>query len=413
MPTLRDEPGPPAEILAVGGKSYAFGLRWTSAAAKASLIGDAAAAARAEGANYVALHRGFNQFGLATVRNVPAGIRGAFHRPLVGAAAIADAAGAATLAAFPLEDGRWLVLAIDRKGFLPDGDTIVADAAEAKERIESLIRQSPTSWRRKYVPADWGIPESKSVSPQDLLVRSRAPRLISLWLLANRRHVRIVLASAATITCVIGAVLIRGVTSPVPVVTPPFQQPKPVAAVWTPAGLALDRCISAFRDAQRYVAVPGWVLGKYACEGGEGVSLSFARGAVGQISAMRTMLPAAHLSDDGRSAVLALPLPALPRISATAEFAGRERYQLVGIDLAQRLNGVFALQAGRSLLPGEASAAAPNQSWTAITWTYQTRAPAIVWASAIARLGSISLDTLIYAPSDNLWQLSGTLYAGN
>ena len=43
------------------------------------------------------------------------------------------------MAAFPLDDDRWLVLAIDRKGFLPDGDMIVPDAEQAKARIERLI----------------------------------------------------------------------------------------------------------------------------------------------------------------------------------------------------------------------------------------------------------------------------------
>jgi len=410
---IRNEPGSPAEILTVGGKSYAFGLRWTSAAARSSLVGDAEAAARAEGANYVALHRGFNQFGLAAVRNVPPGIRGASYRPLVGAAAIADAAGAATLAAFPLEDGRCLVLAIDRKGILPDGDTVVADAAVARLRIEALIRQSPTSWRRKFVPADWGIPDSKSVSPQALLVRSRAPHLVSLWLLSNRRQVQIVLVSALAAICAIGAVLFKALTAPAPMVSLPFQPPKPITAAWTPAGLAIDRCLSAFRDAQRYIAVPGWPLGKYNCQGGEAVTLSFVRAAAGQISLLRAMAPAAQLSDDGRSAVLAFPLTGLARISAAAGFAPRQRYQLVGVDLAQRLNGAFTLQSTRRPLPGEATAASVNQSWAAFTWTYQTQAPAIVWAGALARLGSISLDTLTFTPIDNLWQLSGTLYAGN
>jgi hypothetical protein len=412
MRVLRDEPPPPAEILAVGGKSYAFGLRWTSAAAQSALSGEAEAAARAEGANYIALHRSFNQFGLATIRNVPGGIRGALYRPLAGAAAIADAAGAATLAAFPLEDGRWLVLAIDRKGFLPDGDAIVDDAADAKARIEALIRQSPTSWRRKFVPTEWGIPDSRSVSPKDLLVRARAPHLVSLWLLVHRRRIRNAMVSAAVAACALVGLLVRSLTEPAPVASVPFHPPKPVAAVWTPAGLAIDRCLSAFRDAQRYVAVPGWRLGKYSCQAGEAITLSFQRDLAGQISALLSTEPAAQLSDDGRSAVLALAFPGLSRVSAAAEFAPRQRYQLVGIDLAQRLNGAFMLQPARRAIPGEPPVAA-NQSWAAFTWTYQTQAPAIVWAGAIARLGAISLETLVFSPADNLWQLSGSIYASN
>jgi hypothetical protein len=335
------------------------------------------------------------------------------HRPLAGVAAIADAAGAATLAAFPLEDGRWLVLAIDRKGFLPDGDLIVPGAAQAKARIAALIAQSPTSWRRKFVPADWGVPDAKSVRPQDLLARSRAPRLVSLWLLTHRRHLQCALAGAVAASLAVLVFLLREPAMPAPVPAVPPQPPKPAEAVWTPAGLTIDRCLSAFRDAQRYIAVPGWPVTKYACQGGEAVTVGFTRTGDGQISAITSLAPAAQLSEDGRSAVLALPLPALPRVSATAGFAPRRRYQLVGIDLAQRLNGVFTLEAARKPLPGETSAAAANRSWTVFTWTYRTRAPAIVWAGAIARLGSISVDTLIFTPTDSLWQLSGSLYARN
>jgi hypothetical protein len=402
-----------AVILSAGGRSYAFGLRWTSASARGPLVAEAEAAAAVEGANYVAFHRGFNQFGLAAIRDAPPGLWGAGYRPRVGAAAIADAIGAAALAAFPLEDGRWLVLAIDRKGILPDGDLVVADATAARARIDHLIAQSPTAWRRKYLPADWGVPEAKAVSPDSLLRRSRAPRLVSVWRLTHRRTLLVGLALPATALAAAAAIVIRLFAASSPVAQAPFQPPRPVAAIWTPAALAIDRCLSAFRDAERFRAVPGWVTTKYTCQGGEGVSVSFARVGDGQISMFHALVPTAQLSDDGRSAVLSLPLPALPRISATAAFSSRQRYQLMGLDLAQRLNATFTVQAARKLLPGESGAASPGQAWKAFTWTYQTQAPAIVWASAIARLGSVAIDTLIYSPADNLWQLTGSLYASN
>jgi hypothetical protein len=131
----------------------------------------------------------------------------------------------------------------------------------------------------------------------------------------------------------------------------------------------------------------------------------------GQVSLLRSLLPAAQLSDDGRAAILALPLTALPRISATGAFAAREHYRIVGLDLSQRLNGIFTLQAGRTPLPGEAEATPLNQAWTAVTWSYQTQAPAIVWAGALARFGAISVETLTFSPADNLWQITGSLYA--
>ena len=55
---MRDDTIPATEILVVGGRSYAFGLRWTSAATGSAFIKEATAAAIAEGANFVALHRG-------------------------------------------------------------------------------------------------------------------------------------------------------------------------------------------------------------------------------------------------------------------------------------------------------------------------------------------------------------------
>ena len=402
-----------AEMLALGRRTYAFGLRWTSAASRRSLVAEALAAARAEKAGHVVLHRGFNQFGLAADLQALAGVLGAGRLPRSGAAAIAASIGPATLAAFPLDDGRWLVLAIDRKGFLPDGDTIVADGAAAKARVEQLIAQSPTSWRRKLVPQDWNISDSRSVSPNRLLGRSRAPSLVPLWLLANRRRLAAGAVATVSLVLLVALLAIHQILSSPPAIFLPPPPPKSVAAVWTPAGLAIDRCLSAMRDAQRYATVPGWPVVKYACQGGEGLTVSFARKGDGQIGMIRGLVPSAQLSDDGRSAILALPLPALPRISATGRFAPRARYQLTGLDVAQRLNGAFALQAARAPLPGEAKDSVRGQDWAAFTWTYQTQAPALAWAGAIARLGSISVDTLVLTPTDDLWQLTGTLYASN
>ncbi len=409
---LPDATAAPAVILNAGSGSYAFGLRWTSAR-RGSLLAEAEAAALAEGANYVVIHRGFNQFGLATFPDRPLGASSALFRPLAGAAAVANSVGTAALAAFPLDDGRWLVLAIDRKGILPDGDRIVPDEKAARARVDLLIGQSPIAWRRKYLPAGWGIPDSKSISPEGLLSRSRVPRLLSLWLLTRRRQLLLGFGSLVAFSAVGAALVVHLLTVSSPIAQMPFQPPKPVAAIWTPAGLAIDRCLSALRDAQRYRAVPGWITAKYVCQGGAAMTVSFARSGDGQISMLRTLVPAALLSDDGRSAALTLALEPLPHVSALAEFASRQRYQLTGLDLAQRLNGTFALQGARSLLPGETVSPAGSQAWTVLAWSFQTQAPAIVWASAIARLGSISVDTLTYSPSDNLWLLAGSLYASN
>ena len=411
--TLDEQAAGNAEILVVGGRPYAFGLRWTSATSRSAIEQEAKVAAIAEGANYVVIHPGYNQFGLASIANGLAGFRSWFYRPRSGAATIALAAGAATLAAFPLDDDRWLVLAIDRKGILPDGDMIVANAEQAKARIEALVAQSPATWRKKFVPEDWGIADSRTVNPADLLSRLGAPRLAPLWLLTNRRRIRLAFAAFGAFLAATAFAVFRFIAAPPPVAVIPFHPPKPVAAVWTPAALTLDRCLSALRSAQRYNAVPGWIPAKYTCENGESLVVDFLRDGNGQISVIRSLLPQAQLSDDGRSAVLTIPLSALPLVSAIGSFALREQYRQVGLDLSQRLNGAFTLQAGRKLLPGETDITQPGQTWKLFSWTYQTRAPAIVWASAIARLGSLSVDTLVFSPADNLWQISGSLYASH
>jgi hypothetical protein len=194
----------------------------------------------------------------------------------------------------------------------------------------------------------------------------------------------------------------------------PVQPPKPVAAVWTPAVMSLDRCLSAIEDAKRYNAVPGWIPSNYACANGESLVVNFNSLGNGQISVIRSILPQAHISDDGRSAILVTPLsPTLPRIATAGAFAAREQYRLIGLDLSQRLNGIFTIEAVRKLLPGESDAAQQGQTWRLFAWTYRTQAPAIVWASAIARLGSIGVDSLVFTPASNLWQIGGVLYASN
>jgi hypothetical protein len=414
MALAHPEPTPSlAEILVVGGRPFVFGIRWTSAVARSSLDAEATLAAMAEGASHIVLHRAYNQFGLASVATPATGFGRWFYSPRAGVAQVALAAGAATLAAFPLDDGRWLVLAIDRKGFLPDGDVIVAGEEQARARIDQLIAQSPTSWRRKFVPDAWGIPDGKAANPADLLAGSGAPRLIPLWRLVQRRRIRFGVGSAglAAVAGIFAAVRIA--IAPTPPRIMPVQQPKPVAAVWTPAGLALDQCLKGFRSADRYHAVPGWLPTKYSCQGGETVAVTFARRGDGQISIIRALVPEARLSDDGRAAVVTFPLGPLAHISATGAFAPRERYRLIALDLSQRLNGAFSLQAARAPLPGETRSVPPNQSWTLLGWSYQTSAPAPVWATAIARLGAIAIDTLVYSPGENLWQVSGSLYASN
>ena len=116
-------------------------------------------------------------------------------------------------------------------------------------------------------------------------------------------------------------------------------------------------------------------------------------------------------------------------------FAPEWKYQvsLIGQSLSEGMNffrlsnvGICSLSPCSAHEPrgARANGFAPWREWPARTRLlrviradglplHQTRAPAIVWAGAIARLGSLSLDTLSYAPSDNLWQLSGTLYAAN
>ncbi len=412
-PVLQGAPDFPAEILVVAGRAYVFGLRWTSATSRATLETEAKAAATAEGANYIVLHRTYNQFGLAKLANSPSGAAAWFHRPRSGIASVALSAGTATLAAFPLDDDRWLVLAIDRKGFLPDGDMIVATAERAKARIETLIAQSPTSWRRKFLPAEWAIADAKTVDPRSLLIRNGAPRLVPLWFLANRLRIRAAVGLVTGMVTALGIAAMHfiGARPPEPVVT--FQAPKPVAAIWTPAAFAIDSCLSALRSAQRYNAVPGWIPAKYSCLGGDSVAIDFTRMPSGQIAMIRMLLPQAHVSDDGRAAVLAIPLSTLPRVSAAALFAPPERYRVIGLDVSQRLDGSFALDAPKKLLPGEAATAQPNQAWRLFSWSYQTRAPAIVWASAIARLGAISIESIVFTPTDNRWQLTGSLYASN
>jgi hypothetical protein len=206
----------------------------------------------------------------------------------------------------------------------------------------------------------------------------------------------------------------RFATMPQPIAIVPIQPPKPVMAMWTPAALSLDRCLSAIEDARRYNTVPGWIPSKYTCANGGSLVVNFNSLGNGQISVIRSVLPQAHLSDDGRSAVLAIPLsPTLPRIASAGAFAPREQYRLIGLDLSQRLNGVFTIEASKSLLPGEADATLPGQNWRLFAWTYRTQAPAIVWAGAIARLGSICVESLAFTPASNLWQIGGVLYASN
>jgi hypothetical protein len=186
--------------------------------------------------------------------------------------------------------------------------------------------------------------------------------------------------------------------------------PKPAAAVWSPAPLSLDQCLTELAGAERVRAVAGWLPNKFTCLPGKSLFIDFTRTGSGQISTIIDMLPAAQLSDDGRSATLSLALDPLPEISSIGPFDPDTRYRLVGLDLEQRLNGSFTIQPVRKPLPGESNAA-PPAPWTQLTWSYRTSAPPPVWAPALSRFGAIEIESLVHAPGDNLWFISGSLYA--
>jgi hypothetical protein len=253
--------------------------------------------------------------------------------------------------------------------------------------------------------------DSKSIGPKDLLSRSGTVRLTPLWFLINRRPLRAGLAAATLVLAVGAFVAFKYATSLPPVVLIPFSAPEPFAASWTPAAVSLDRCFSAIAGARRYNAVPGWSLTKYSCIAGKNLVVDFSRIGNGQISAINAFIPMARLSDDGRSATLTIKLPAQLRVSSTGPFTTRQDYQVIGLDVAQRLNGVFALQVERQLLPGETDSSTIGLPWKQYDWTYQTQAPPAVWAGAITLLGAISVETLIHSPADNGWQLTGNIYA--
>ena len=130
---------------------------------------------------------------------------------------------------------------------------------------------------------------------------------------------------------------------------------------------------------------------------------------------LRSMLPAAQLSDDGRTAVLSIPLAALPRVSATgAVRRARGLSPRSALDMAQRLNGSFNLLAGKKLLPGETDTTTPNQAWKLFTWTYQTSGAGHRLGRCASR-GSVRSASTRWSsvPADNLWQITGSLYASN
>jgi hypothetical protein len=399
-----------AVVLVTHGRSFAFGLRWTSATSRATLVQEAQAAAATEGASYVAVHPAYNQFGLACISPPPRGLARWLFQPRSGASSIALAVGTAALAAFPLEDGRWLVLAFDRKGILPDGDLILENEVAAQERVTVLLDQSPAVWRKRFVPEHWGIPDSRSVHPTELLVKSRAPRLKPIFLLANRGWLRIGLVASALTLVALGAGILRVSSETVPTLLAPTPPAKPTAAKWTPAPFSIDQCLFELAVAEKFRAVAGWVPTKFTCLAGTSLFIDFSRSGNGQISTLLDMLPPAQIADDGHTATLTLPLEPLPQISSLGPFDLQTRYRRTVLDLGQRLNGTFSIQPARKLLPGESAASVPSP-WAQFAWSYRTAAPPAVWAGALSQFGAFDIESLSHTPGDKLWLISGSLYA--
>jgi|GEM_PF-902498 len=150
---------PSAAIIDVAGMQAAFGLSWRRLKGHASPDREARAEARRLGAAAIAVRPQKRHFGFARDLDLPR-----VRRVRVAASAIADAYPHTMMGAWPLPDGQWWCVALDRGEVYPMfGDLLVPDEAAARRWFDE--RRPENDWSTLAVPADWDLERAR---PEEL-----------------------------------------------------------------------------------------------------------------------------------------------------------------------------------------------------------------------------------------------------
>lgn len=428
-----------AELIERFEERFALGLKWVPAAAPASAKDEAKRTAAAEKARLYTLRtdpKAMPQYA------VSAGGQDAQPGMIAAAAVIASHIGGTFLAALPLPDGRYWIIALDG-GVLrePEPDIVLADEGTARrylaERLDRLRSDFSADDTAVYAPVDWhddyagmGLTAFEPPDVWAILDSAKGPRLLPTT--RSKLPVAIGLAIVAAVAAAGGftyyslkeaeaerqAAAQRGVERQARAeveksFSPPWaKRPSPKTV--------LAACYGAF--GQLYTNVEGWRARQLRCIGGTTVEiewLQLRRSA--PLATVRTAMAAAApaavpvgLTPSGNSITYQMGL-ALPDAELATEptLAPLDAQQAM-LAVTQNVNIGLTIESRKEEQPPVPPAAkrlasppkVPTFRWTEWT-TVSSTDPRLL---PLADMPGVIVNNVILAPERVEWTIKGAIY---
>lgn len=378
------------QILAMGGADYALGLIWLTPAKGAGVRADCARHAREYKATHALYGKGIRQFALADTAGQP--YQPTQRRPCYSAAlAVATALREPTIfAAFALESGFYVVARVNNQ-FLPDGDRLFDDEAEAQAFFDryKAATQWPTALR--FAPGEWKIPSTPEAALDEIL--GSAPPTPTLRRPPLPPTYYYVAGGALAAAAVFAGWTYLFHHSAAPLRQRQHYEPLPTELV--SFGTSARTCDSAAAEFHRKVWVPGWPVSQMTCDGAA-LTATLTRHPRAP-RAWIAAIPEATVADDLETASVPATLSGTPQpsplspdqLANQADIVRRLRI------IANNLGGTaptFTMAPPRLIGTGDPPTGGPP--WMRMTWTFTTTAPAEYWIPPIASLPATSLGSI-------------------
>lgn len=402
-------PGHQTTILALGGRQFAFGLRWTTVGPAGNLQAASQQAARADNANFVVVRKRIRQFGVA---HVPIELKPSRFRAWHSAAAtLADAERGQWLGFWRLADGTVYGVAVGTKGILPDGDRLFANEEDAQAALTSL--QNVQHWRRVICPAEWAVPGAVQQPLAELLSGHRGQALEAVGK-GGVTGVALKMAGvlAFGVPTLVGLLYWRGYLSPrVVVQEAQAKAPDPVPARYLAAANVAQGCLTAINGAMQGVGIPGWRVGSLSCDGR---ALSVNYRPYGRYP-FRSLdgLPNVAASSDGKTATITYPVQGVAETVSFGPFPTAADTANHLVRVAEKLHaGEVSVPAPRVVAPPVEAGRQPLQApplFQTGTFSLTTVAPPDLWSAHLA-LPNLAITAITLQPVGMIWNLKGITY---
>lgn len=395
----------------VGDRLYVAGMTWRSHIDPRTRLRVAAGeAARRSGARWMVLRDRAGQYG------VPAGVLppAVDARPAWSLAALlADGIHGTWIGAWPLKDGRCIVIVAGSSGILPDGDRVFAESAEARAHVDAMV--ATATWRHIYAPDDWSVPGAKPTPLDRLIPQARAAGNGGRLHRADRGGWLVpMLAAAAVLSVGAGALwwALAPSSRPPTLATDKAPPPPPPPAYrWATAADSFRACIDSFDALVRLRHIGGWPATSFRCAQGRAV---IALKMEAPVWVLKSVVSDAVVDAMAGTALVDRPLSEVkPRTWPAGTPLGRRADVAVYLrTAAERYGGTATVAAAAPTLPGAPPANAPAAGATRprVGWTLRTSAAPVFPQTILAPLPAASLTSAVRDAVSGEWTLQGTVH---